>query len=215
MEDAFERLVHRLGYLAARAGDMAREVTAHAGDLEEDVEERLGSLDAEDITRVGAWGAGAVGSLVMARLLRPRSIDWQRAALAGVLATVAYDAVAWIDERLGARESGSEMPERSGREQLTRLVARYGAGVGLAMVYAKFIHGRIPGPRVLGGVAFGVADGAAGAAGGLLPLAHRLSPSVPLPFEARGLTPAAQVTLRTLVRHAVFGATLGAVYDDE
>jgi hypothetical protein len=218
MDDTFERLIYRLGYLASRAGNAARGAASRAGDLEERLEERLGSLDldldAEDVTRMGAWGAGAAASLVLARVLKPRPVDWRRAALAGVLATLAYDAVAWLDETLAARRTGERPESHSGAEDLTRLAARYSAGVGLAMVYARFLHGRIPGPRVVGGLAFGVADGAAGAAGGLLPLAHHLAPSVPLPFEARGLSPAAQVTLRTLVRHAAFGATLGAVYDD-
>jgi len=219
MADSLDRLIYRLGWLAARAGDAARQTASHAHDLEERLEAGLGSLDgefdADDVARASAWGAGAAAGLVLSRVLAPRRVDWRRAALAGVLATLAYDVVSWLDESLGADGEGLGVPALpADSEAVARLVARYTAGVGLATVYAKFLHRRIPGPRVLGGLAFGVADGAAGAAGGLLPLAHHLAPTVPLPFAARGLTPGAQVTLRSLVRHAAFGATLGAVYDD-
>jgi 4-hydroxybenzoate polyprenyltransferase len=218
MADPLDRLIYRLGWLAARAGDAARHTASRAHDLEERLEAGLGSLeggfDADDVARASAWGAGAVAGLVLARVLRPRRVDWRRAALAGVLATLAYDLVSWLDEGLGEGEGLAAPDLPAGPEAVARLVARYTAGVGLATVYAKYLHRRIPGPRMLGGLAFGVADGAAGAAGGLLPLAHLLAPSVPLPFAARGLTPGAQVTLRSLVRHAAFGAVLGAAYDD-
>lgn len=164
--------------------------------------------------------ASAAGGWLASRLLRPREVHLPRAVVAGLVGTLLYDLVAQLDRRVSGREFdtirplGEALTDREELQGIAGWTAHYAAGVGLAVVYGRFVYGRIPAPALVQGSLFGAIDAFALQWGGVLPLLSRVVPDAGLPSGLASLGSDPELTARSLARHLAYGAALGAIYRD-
>lgn len=158
--------------------------------------------------------ATAVGSL-LGQLLEPRRVHWPRAIVAGTIGTLVYDAETLVDAMRRRRKFGTTAPVwrvlfRGGaRAQL----GRYAAGVGMAGFYGRFLHGKLPGPGPLQGMAYGLVEAVTRGAGGPVALLERLAPELSVPAAyTRGIAHPDETAAQRLRRHLLFGVVVGVVY---
>lgn len=217
-----ERWLERLGYavqyvsntVLAATGDAAGEIVEEAGDAADD----LGIHAAAPLGGAAGMVASAAGGWLATRLLGAREISLGRAVLAGVIGTVLYDAVSATDQRLSERKFDTIPPigeAVTDDEDLQRWIgwaAHYAAGVGLAILYARHLYGRLPLPPVAQGAAFGLLDAATLSWGGIYPLLNRAIPGIELPPGYAGLATDPELTARSALRHLAFGVSVGLVY---
>jgi hypothetical protein len=162
--------------------------------------------------------ASALGGWAVTKLLRPQAVNLPRAVLAGAIGTLLYDVVTLVDQRISGRSFdtvrplGKALTDQEDLQSIAGWTAHYAGGIGLALVYARFVHGRLPGPALLQGAAFGAADALTVQWGGVLPLLNRLTPDAKLPAGYRGLASHPELSARSIARHALYGAALGALY---
>lgn len=218
-----EHWLSRIGYGLEWLGGSLRQAVESAADTlahgAEEVEDAITpDGDASPLQAAAALLSGGAGAWIAGRFLRPAEVAWSRAVLAGVIGTLLYDATMAVDQRVLGRKFDTILPlgeavtDDPDLQPWVAWTAHYAAGVGLALFYARFLHERIPGPRVVRGAAFGIVDAATLQWGGLLPLlAH--TTSVPLPTGYRGLAAAPEFTIQSLLRHAAYGIGVGLVYD--
>jgi hypothetical protein len=230
MEDhGMERLLHRLGYAMEWMRDEVRGAARFADEPVTNVRETLGEL-VDELGDAGDGGvpglaraalpmaATAIGGWLAGRVLQPRRVHVPRAVLAGLIGTVVYDLVTRLDDQLSGRRFDTVRPlgeAITGNEELQGVAgwtAHYAAGIGLAIVYARFVYGRLPAPGIVQGAAFGAADAVTVQWGGVLPLLSRLVPDAKLPGGYAGLAANPELSARSLARHLAFGAALGTVY---
>lgn len=217
-----ERWLERLGYavqhvtntVLAATGEAAETMAEGAGEVADELE-----LD-EAAPLGGAAGvlASAAGGWLATRMLGARDISLGRAVLAGVIGTVLYDAVSATDRRLAERKFdtippiGEAMTDDEDLQRWIDWAAHYAAGVGLAILYAKYVYGRLPLHPVAQGAAFGLVDAAAVSYGGIYPLLNRAVPGIALPPGYTGLATDPDLTARSALRHLAYGVGLGLVY---
>jgi len=147
--------------------------------------------------------------------------DWQpgKAVLAGTLATVAYSVAMEGDKFLiGNRFSDVRFIEgivagrkREKRFWLLAWVLHFLNGVALAEIYAAIFKRLLPGPNWLKGTLF--AEIFIIGAWGLTPLADKYHPLIQngeMPELANW-----KAFYQNLLRHLVFGLTLGLIYGDK
>lgn len=221
MERWLERIGYTLQWLSdeararmEQAGDMAAQLSSDARDMDvpEDAEPALG----------GSAGvlAGAAGAWLASRLLAPNDVNWTRAVAAGVIGTLLYDATMLADQRLLGRKFdtigplGEALTDDPELQPYLGWAAHYAGGVGLALLYARYLHNRLPGTPAVRGAMFGLADAATLTWGGLLPLLSRFAPHVSIPTGYAALAHAPQFTARSAVRHLAYGVGVGVTYRD-
>lgn len=224
-----DRWLERIGYAAQWLSDTARaaaatasESAAHfaggASDLADGVEEAAGDAMEELPMAAPALLASTAGAWMAARLLRPEEVRWSRAILAGIVGTLLYDAEMLLDQRVLGRKFdtigplGEALTDDPSLQRWAGWAAHYAAGVGLAVVYARYLHHRLPGPVPLRGAAFGVLDATTLAWGGLLPVLSRVVPDVPIPPGYAGLAHARAITAQSLLRHTAYGVGVAVTY---
>lgn len=158
------------------------------------------------LDEVGTVVAVAAGSWLLAKLLRPKSVSWPRAILAGAVGTALYDLTQLVERRLlnGAAE-GTDVFDEAPSDTLVR----YGSGLSTAVAYAAILHPRLPGPPLARGLLFGVVDAATLPSGGAFALVKRLAPGVRLPLEWAG---AQLAGTGSAAAHVAYGLGLGLVY---
>jgi hypothetical protein len=225
--------LHRLGYafewmrdevqgaarFAAEAAEPAN-LRETISELAEEVREAPGDGDIRGLAG-GALplAATAVGGWLASRLLRPGEVRVARAVVAGVAGTLAHDVVARIGARAAGREYSAARPlgaaitDREELQDVAGWAAHYAAGIGLAIVYGRYLHGRIPAPGAVQGALFGAADAVTVRWGGVLPLLGRLLPDAALPGGYASLADDDGLSAQSLARHVAFGAVVGAIYD--
>lgn len=222
------RWLHRAGYASEwlrQATHMVREFAGEAAevlperepsgadDLDDDEEEQPAS-EADLVSLASTTAAG----LLTAQLLRPQEVNWPRAVVAGVIGTLLYDAGAVVDSRLAGRKIDTRRPLRAAFsenpdvETAVEWVAHFGAGIGLASFYARYLYGRLPGRPLTQGLTFGALEAATLTWGGALRLLNRLSPEIRLPPAYAGLTQGSVAPWQSFVRHLAFGAAVGLIY---
>lgn len=221
-----ERWLERVGYAVQFVGNALQAATAAAaeaaGDAADEVVDAAEEVD-ERPPLAGAAGvlASAAGGWLATRLLGARDVSLGRAVLAGVIGTVLYDAVMATDERLSGRKFdtirplGAAVTDDENLQVWIGWAAHYAAGVGLAILYAKHVYGRLPVPGVVQGAAFGLLDAATLSWGGLYPLLNRAVPGIDIPPGYTGLAADPDLTARSALRHLAFGVGVGLVYRAE
>lgn len=230
-----DRWMERLGYvvqiatdaLAAAAGTAADQGAELAEDFADEIpdgdalEEALGGLaDGLPVSGLAGVAATAAAGWLGSRVLGAREVRWGRAVLAGVIGTMLYDIMMLADQRLlqrnfdTIRPLGEALTDNEELQPWLAWAAHYAAGVGLAVVYARYLRGRLPGPPVAQGVAFGLLDAATLAWGGVYPLLSRAVPGVRIPPGYAGLAHAPTPGAQSLLRHAAYGAGVGMVYGE-
>jgi hypothetical protein len=215
-----ERWLERLGYASQWVADTLREASAGVQErgeqLRDEADEQLPALSPQLL----ATAAGAAGTLLASRLLRAERVHWPRAVAAGVVGTLLYDAVAAVDQRLLGRkldatsEAASHLTDDPEAQRWAAVAARYAAGVGLAVFYARYVHHRVPGPPALRGALFGGLDATTLKWGGLMPLLSRAMPEADLPAGLSALSDDPALGASTLARHVAWGVGVGAVYGE-
>lgn len=200
--DLFEQLGAAIGTVDAQLrglvgnGRGPREVAIYnpdTGDVHDVDDDASGTIESAALAAAGAW--------ILSRLLRPREVSWPRVVLAGIAATYLADIVGRYTE---TTEPG-ELPYAEDTEEL---MARFGAGIGIAAGYAALVYPRLPGPPLLRGLAFGALEIAAAPRGGLVQLASEV-PGVKFPLQALAL-PVDEDAGPT--SHLAFGLALGLLY---
>jgi len=224
--NGFEGLLYRLGYASARARSALREVQeAGAGAAQRPSErsnrfadEPADAWDDDDGANshpVAAMAAATAVGALLTQVLHPRSVNWPRAVLAGTIGTLLYDAETVVESRLRKRKFGTS---RSAREALMQgglrgQAGRYAAAIGMAGFYGQFFYGRLPGPRVLHGMLYGLAEGSTRGWGGPIALLNRVSPQIRIPSGyTHGIAHGTETTVERLGRHLLFGLALGIIY---
>jgi hypothetical protein len=195
-----DRVFHRVGYAVEEVLDAARRTAGRAV-------ERAQDLAAGGADRLPDWRMpDADGALE--ELLRPGTVRWPRAVLAGIIGTLVFDAVARlepgrVDRKFGTSEDGD--PDGAS------LAGRYLGGAALAALYARYLHDRLDAPPLVQGLAFGMASLATEGRGGLLPLLGAAT-GLPLPRELQGPAGKGRSTPGVVAAHLAFGVAVGVVY---
>lgn len=221
-----ERWLERLGFAVQWLSDGAQAAMEAAGampeQLEELADEALQGDHAESAMGASAAALGATAlSWAAGRWLRPSEVAWGRAVLAGVIGTLLYDATMVVDQRLLNRKFdtisplGEALTDDPEMQRWAGLAAHYAAGVGLAVLYARYLHERLPGPRPLRGAAFGLLDAATLTWGGVYPLVQQLGGDLPIPATYAALAHSPTVTAQSVLRHLAYGVGVGLVYRAE
>jgi hypothetical protein len=169
----------------------------------------------EGAGQLTALAGTAASAALAAQLVRPRSVHWPRAVLAGTIATLAYDAETVVETVRGERKFGtsSRVPPRFGFEDPRAQLGRLAAGIGMAGFYAAFVHGRLPGPSMVHGMLYGAAEAVTRGWGGPAALLARLLPEARIPVASGdGLARDGESAGERLRRHLVFGAVVAVVY---
>lgn len=159
------------------------------------------ALEGDALGHAGGLVAGAAGSWVLGRVLRPRPVSWVRVVIAGVAATfLAELAARAFDERAGGGRRLDQDPEA--------LLRRLGSGVATTAGYAALLYPRLPGTPLVRGLTYGALQVAAAPQGGLV----RMAAEVPgLRFPLQGLAMPAEEYADPMV-HMAFGLGLGLFY---
>lgn len=222
-----ERWLHRVGYAAEwvrQTVDTVKEFAAEAAEtVPERIEEPESAVEREDEEPVAESDVFALASttaagLLTAQFLRPREVNWPRAVLAGVIGTLLYDAESLLDARLAGRKIDTRSPlrvsftEDPDLETVMEWGAHYAAGIGLASFYARYLYGRLPGPPLAQGLAFGALEAATLSFGGAMRLMNALSPEIRLPPAYAGLRKDNVEPWQHLLRHLAFGVAVGLIY---
>jgi hypothetical protein len=169
----------------------------------------------EGAGQLKALAGTAASAALAAQLIRPRSVHWPRAVLAGTIATLAYDAETVVETVRGQRKFGtsSRVPPRLGFEDPRAHLGRLAAGIGMAGFYAAFVHGRLPGPGLVHGMLYGAAEAVTRGWGGPAALLARLLPDARIPVASGdGLAREGESAGERMRRHLVFGAVVAVVY---
>lgn len=216
-----ERWLERLGYAAQWLSDSARAAADAGADLDERLDDALPEEAGPAAARAAAIAlAGTLATRLLGRLIRPADVSWPRAVLAGVVGTLLYDAMMAADQRLFNRKFdtigplGEVITDDPDMQRWAGWAAHYAGGVGLALLYARYFHHRIPGPRLARGALFGLFDATTVAWGGVYPLLQSAGVSFPLPASAAVLAHAPEITAQSLLRHLAYGVGVGLVYRD-
>lgn len=220
-----DRWLERIGYAAQWLSDTARAAAASASEtaagLADGAEDAVDAADDamdEHPMAAPALLASTAGAWMAGRLLRPEEVRWSRAILAGIVGTLLYDAEMLLDQRVLGRKFdtigplGEALTDDPNLQRWAGWAAHYAAGIGLAVVYARYLHHRLPGPLPVRGAAFGVLDATTLAWGGLLPVLSRVVPDVPIPPGYSGLAHAPTITAQSLLRHTAYGVGVAVAY---
>lgn len=232
MQSGVHEWIYRLGSAVERLRDVVERAADQSADgphrgraaLDEEldpfVDDRSADSEPELIPGMPAAAAG-LAALAAARLLQPREVNWTRAIAAGLIGTLVYDVVMQVDQRLLGRKFdtiaplGAAVTENEALQPAAAYAAHYTAGVGLALLYARYVYGRAPVPGVLQGMAFGAADAVALNWGGLVPVLARAVPTAELPPSFSALAASSTLSAQSLARHLAYGAALGLVYRED
>ncbi len=134
-------------------------------------------------------------------------MNTQKAIIAGVAATAVMSLVAMFvapmmgmpkmdfGNMLGTGNPMMEMPYAAG------WMVHFVLGIIMAIVYAKFLFGKLPGNGIVQGIVYGL-------------ILFVLAQVMVMPMMGSGVFSGGnmQMIMGSLVGHIVFGATLGAVY---
>ena len=130
-----------------------------------------------------------------------------KAIIAGISATAAMSIIAMFvapmmgmpkmdfGTMLGSNNPMMPMPYAAG------WMIHFVMGVIMAIVYAKFLYGKLPGNGILQGIIYGL-------------ILFILAQSMVMPMMGKGMFSGGDVQLimGSMIGHIVFGATLGATY---
>jgi hypothetical protein len=141
-------------------------------------------------------------------------IDLRAAAAAGASAGIAYLAMMEVDNRLTGQKLddllilGRPFVEDPSRARKLGVAIHLANAATLGVVYAAFMHDRLPGPAWLRGVIFGNVENTT-----LYPLAllEQAHPAVRAGEVDRYWTVPAY--LQSIPRHVAYGAVLGWLYE--
>jgi hypothetical protein len=221
-----EGWLYRMGYATARLENLlhhARESALDAADrvasiaTDADPSEEFGQGDDADDLReqFGSLAATTAAGALVAQLVRPRSVNWPRAILAGTIGTLVYDAETVVESRFRQRKFGTSTaaPASDAYPGLSLQLTRYAAGIGMAGFYARYLYGRLPGSPLVQGLTFAMLESGTRAWGGPVALLQRFAPEVLVPSGyTRGIARDDETTFQRLRRHLLFGLVLGVVY---
>jgi hypothetical protein len=204
LDDLFYRLGSAAGAVDAQfsgkggAGSRrAREVAVYEAENGE-----VHDMDPETDDAIVDSIAMTAAAAVLARVLRPKPVSWPRVIVAGVAASAFADFVGRVTE---AEPAPDREPHAEDSEEL---LARFGAGIGIAAGYAALLYPRLPGPGLLRGLLFGALEVAAAPRGGLV----RLATDTPgLKFPLQTLASPIDEDAGPL-SHLAFGLGLGLFY---
>jgi hypothetical protein len=220
-----DQWLERLGFAVQWLSDGARAAMEAAGGVPEQLED-LADQALESDAAGPALGASAAAlgatalSWAASRWLRPSEVVWSRAVLAGVIGTLLYDATMVVDQRVLNRKFdtisplGEALTDDPEMQRWAGLAAHYAAGVGLAVLYARYLHGRLPGPRPLHGAAFGLLDAATLTWGGVYPLVQHAGGDLPIPATYAALAHSPAITAQSVLRHLAYGVGVAMVYGE-
>ena len=131
-------------------------------------------------------------------------INWQKAVLAGLVATLVMTAVGvWAAPMMGmpAMNPADLLASKMGNSLMMGWAGHLMVGVVLALIYAA-ISGKLPGPPWARGATFGLAPW----------LVQQL---MVMPMMGIGLFSGSMAMAGgSLIGHLVYGATLGAIYGE-
>jgi hypothetical protein len=150
----------------------------------------------------------------VARARRSSSVDVDRALLASIAAGSAYLASTWVDSKLSSHPFndlklvGQILTIRSPNWVFMGLAAHYSMSALMSVVYSTLAYRKLPGPGWLKGILFlQIENTLLYPAAALLEPIHAGMKSGEVPTLFSWKTFRGQV-----VRHVVFGVTLGAIY---
>jgi hypothetical protein len=217
-----EGLLFRVGYASGRIGEVVRSVRETASTATATARDAAGEVDdawsdAAEPTReqLRALAATTAVGALLAKLLRPRSVNWPRAVLAGTIGTMLYDAETLVADRLRERKFGTRAALEASLLQggVREAALRYAAGIAMASFYARYLYGRIPAPPLVQGVAYGLLESGTRGWGGAVSLLNQLSPQIRIPTGyTQGLGRSGESVLRAVRGHLAFGIALGVIY---
>ncbi len=135
-------------------------------------------------------------------------MNTSKAIIAGVVATAVMSIVAMFvapmmgmpkmdfGTMLGSNNPMMAMPYAAG------WMIHFVLGIIMAIIYAKFLYGKLPGNGVLQGIIYGL-------------ILFMLAQIMVMPMMGNGLFSGGnmQLLMGSMIGHIVFGATLGAVYN--
>lgn len=243
MQHGLNEWIYRLGSVVERFRDVADNAAQHAAghsrsgtetlaeEMDDFADDGFASDEGfadDEFTHAEAAGfpgmpaaAAGLAALAAGRLLQPREVNWTRAIAAGLIGTLVYDVMMQVDQRVLGRKFdtitplGAAITENEALQPAAAYAAHYTAGVGLALLYARYVYGRAPLPGVVQGMVFGAADAVALNWGGLVPVLARAVPHADLPPSFSALAHSSTLSAQSLARHLAYGAALGLVYRDE
>jgi hypothetical protein len=163
-------------------------------------------------------GAGLAAQAAIAalasRILSPDPVNWPRAVVAGTLGALVSELIDRAELRPDARKFSTSIGLRSpdhADDAFPSWLKRCVTGIALASLYARYAHGRLPGPPLARGLAFGALEAATSSAGGAAALLAHFGSELPFPFNELGGDEDAAPE-RAVARTLAFGAVLGLVY---
>lgn len=178
--------------------------------------ERSGSRIREpDDPPAGAeLAAQAAFAALASRILSPDPVNWPRAVAAGTLGALVSDLIDRLELRTDGRKFSTSIglrPALDADEAFPSWLRRCATGIVLASLYARYAYGRLPGPPLARGLAFGALEAATARAGGAAALLAQLGSELPFPFDqlADGEDASPE---RAVARMLAFGAVMGIVY---
>jgi hypothetical protein len=165
----------------------------------------------EELPELAAQAAVAA---LASRILSPKPVNWPRAVLAGALGALASEAIDRVELSADGRKFNTRLSLRTSddEEGIPTWLTRCVTGVALASLYAKYAYGRLPGPPIAQGLAFGALEAATESSGGAAALLAHLGSELPFPFNEITAPDDDRSPERTIARHLAFGVVLGLVY---
>lgn len=199
---------YRVGYALerARGGDSSPEEGTNGRKPKErsrpDAADRPDWPSADDLV---ASGVAALAGKVLSAWRPARKVTFTRLLRAGLAGAAASLLVELVKPLLSGRAELPELDERLGSRML--------AGAGQGLLYGAVVEPRVPGPPLLKGAVFALAEYMAHPAGGLSHLLGRHTPQGKLPFVSdllEDLTPED----REYVEELAFGLALALMCGD-